>query len=80
MADQGARNLSGLSNKVPQVTLAFWVIKIMSTTVGETGADYLAVNVGAWHRNHRCHHDGASHCCARPAVSLRRIYPMGAIG
>jgi len=34
------------SNKVPEVTLAFWVIKILSTTVGETGADYLAVNVG----------------------------------
>ena len=35
-----------LLNKVPQVTLAFWAIKIMSTTVGETGADYLAVHVG----------------------------------
>ncbi len=33
-------------NKVPEVTLTFWIIKIMSTTVGETGADYLAVNVG----------------------------------
>jgi uncharacterized membrane-anchored protein len=33
-------------NKVPEVTLAFWVIKIMSTTVGETGADYLAVHLG----------------------------------
>lgn len=33
-------------NKVPQVTLIFWLIKVMSTTVGETGADYLAVNVG----------------------------------
>lgn len=33
-------------NKVPEVTLAFWVIKIMSTTVGETGADFLAVNAG----------------------------------
>jgi len=33
-------------NKVPQVTLASWAIKIMSTTVGETGADYLAVHVG----------------------------------
>ncbi len=33
-------------NKVPQVTLVFWVIKIMATTVGETGADYLAVHVG----------------------------------
>ncbi|SMG01247.1 INTEGRAL MEMBRANE PROTEIN (Rhomboid family) [Burkholderia singularis] len=36
----------GMLNKVPEVTLAFWVIKIMSTTVGETGADYLAVHVG----------------------------------
>jgi uncharacterized membrane-anchored protein len=33
-------------NKVPEITLIFWVIKIMSTTVGETGADYLAVHVG----------------------------------
>ena len=33
-------------NKVPEVTLAFWAIKIMSTTVGETGADYLAVHAG----------------------------------
>jgi uncharacterized membrane-anchored protein len=33
-------------NKVPEVTLAFWIIKIMSTTVGETGADYLAIHVG----------------------------------
>ena len=33
-------------NKVPIVTASFWIIKIMSTTVGETGADYLAVHVG----------------------------------
>ena len=28
-------------NKVPEVTLYFWVIKILCTTVGETAADYL---------------------------------------
>jgi uncharacterized membrane-anchored protein len=33
-------------NKVPQVTLIFWTINILSTTVGETGADYLTVHVG----------------------------------
>jgi uncharacterized membrane-anchored protein len=33
-------------SKVPAVTLGFWIIKIMTTTVGETGADYLAVNAG----------------------------------
>lgn len=30
-----------LLNKVPEVTLYFWIIKILATTVGETGADFL---------------------------------------
>lgn len=38
--------LKDAASKVPAITLAFWIIKIMSTTVGETSADYLAVNVG----------------------------------
>jgi uncharacterized membrane-anchored protein len=33
-------------NKVPEVTLYFWIIKIMCTTVGETAADYLNTNLG----------------------------------
>jgi uncharacterized membrane-anchored protein len=33
-------------NKVPEITLFFWVIKIMCTTVGETAADYLNLNLG----------------------------------
>ena len=41
-----ATNTRLMLNKVPQVTLIFWIIKVMSTTVGETGADYLAVHVG----------------------------------
>lgn len=32
---------SAMLNKVPQVTLIFWIIKVLSTTVGETGADLL---------------------------------------
>lgn len=28
-------------NKVPQITLIFWIIKVLSTTVGETAADFL---------------------------------------
>ncbi|MCF7532980.1 hypothetical protein [Pseudomonas petrae] len=37
---------AGWLNKVPEVTLGFWAIKILSTTVGETGADFLAVDAG----------------------------------
>ena len=33
-------------NKVPEVTLVFWLIKMMSTTVGETAADYLNMDLG----------------------------------
>ena len=32
--------------RVPEVILVFWVIKTLSTTVGETGADFLASNLG----------------------------------
>jgi uncharacterized membrane-anchored protein len=31
-------------NKVPEVTLYFWTIKILATTVGETAADFLILN------------------------------------
>ena len=33
-------------NRVPRVTVDFWLIKLMAVTVGETAADYLAVNLG----------------------------------
>jgi uncharacterized membrane-anchored protein len=32
-------------NKVPEVTLYFWGIKILCTTVGETAADFLSTNL-----------------------------------
>jgi uncharacterized membrane-anchored protein len=33
-------------NKVPQIILFFWIIKVLSTTVGETFADFLATKLG----------------------------------
>lgn len=32
-------------NKVPEVTIYFWIIKILCTTVGETAADFLNINL-----------------------------------
>jgi uncharacterized membrane-anchored protein len=40
------RRARQMLNKVPEVTFYFWVIKIMCTTVGETAADYLNVDMG----------------------------------
>src|SRR5207245_2084263 len=31
-------------SKVPQVTFAFWVVKILATTLGETGGDALSMS------------------------------------
>ncbi len=33
-------------NKVPEITLFFWIIKVLCTTVGETAADFLNDNLG----------------------------------
>lgn len=41
MKTASARALRQVLNKVPEVTLLFWVIKMMATTVGETAADFL---------------------------------------
>ncbi len=32
-------------NKVPQVTIFFWIIKVLATTVGETFADFLSTKL-----------------------------------
>lgn len=33
-------------NRVPKVTVDFWIIKLLAVTVGETAADFLNVNLG----------------------------------
>jgi uncharacterized membrane-anchored protein len=38
-------NTSNRANRVPEVVGSFWVIKVLATTVGETGADYLSTNL-----------------------------------
>ena len=32
-------------SKVPEITIYFWVIKVLCTTVGETAADFLNTNL-----------------------------------
>jgi uncharacterized membrane-anchored protein len=34
--------MNNLANRVPAVIGSFWIIKVLATTVGETGADYLS--------------------------------------
>ena len=46
MQASAAGNDTRMLNKVPEVTIYFWIIKIMATTVGETAADFFNVRLG----------------------------------
>ena len=46
MPDVAIENTPATYNRVPKVTADFWLIKLMAVTMGETAADYLAVNMG----------------------------------
>ncbi len=39
--NQTKNNAEKMLNKVPEITLYFWIIKVLCTTVGETAADFL---------------------------------------
>jgi uncharacterized membrane-anchored protein len=38
-------NIEAVPSKVPKVTLAFWLIKILATTLGETGGDAVSMSM-----------------------------------
>lgn len=40
------QTLGAVYNRVPKVTVDFWLIKLMAVTVGETAADFLSANLG----------------------------------
>lgn len=44
LAENNRTNI--MLSKVPQVTMFFWIIKVLCTTVGETFSDFLNVNLG----------------------------------
>lgn len=45
MKENTNQDVFEMLNKVPEVTIFFWIIKIMATTVGETAADFLSFNL-----------------------------------
>jgi uncharacterized membrane-anchored protein len=44
-AQHALRPSRRLLNKVPEVTVYFWIVKVLCTTVGESAADFLDVNL-----------------------------------
>lgn len=40
-----AMTVDKMLNRVPEITISFWIIKVLATTVGETAADLLSVKL-----------------------------------
>ena len=49
----GRQAMTHTMNKVPQVTFAFWVMKISATTLGETGGDLLSMTLNLGYARRR---------------------------
>ncbi|MBN9006365.1 MAG: hypothetical protein J0H40_13240 [Rhizobiales bacterium] len=56
MKPQLRHELTETLAKVPAVTLGFWIIKILATTLGETGGD--AVTMSVFHADTNAHNGG----------------------
>jgi uncharacterized membrane-anchored protein len=63
-------------NKVPEVTIFFWLIKIMCTTVGETAADYVNDTLGFGLTNTTYVAGGLLAVLLIVQFSLRRYVPL----
>ena len=45
MKEQAQNTAKEAMSKVPELTLVFWIIKILATTLGETGGDAVSMSM-----------------------------------
>ncbi len=64
-----------LLSKVPHVTIAFWIIKILATTVGETGGDALSMQLHLGYRDSSLIFLGFFAITLTAQVISRRFHP-----
>ena len=65
-----------LFNKVPEVTVWFWVIKILCTTVGESFADWISVTLGVGLMKTALIFTWCSSRCSHGSCALPRYVPL----
>jgi uncharacterized membrane-anchored protein len=63
-------------SKVPQLTLAFWIIKILATTLGETGGDALSMQLKLGYAAATLIFLGFFVAAAAAQVAARRFHPL----
>ena len=63
-------------SKVPAVTLAFWIVKILATTVGETGGDALSMTLNLGYLTSTLIFLGFFAVTLTAQVASRRYHPL----
>lgn len=63
-------------SKVPRVTLAFWAIKVLATTLGETGGDALSMQLGLGYLASTLIFLGFFAVTLAAQVATRRFHPL----
>lgn len=67
---------SDLASKVPVVTLSFWVIKILATTLGETGGDLLSMTLKVGYLVSTANFFAVFVIAAAAQIRARRYHPF----
>jgi uncharacterized membrane-anchored protein len=66
----------GVATKVAAVTLGFWIVKILATTLGETGGDALSMQLGLGYLSSSVLLLGCFAIAAVVQVATRRFQPV----
>jgi len=69
-------NDTGVLSKVPQVTLGFWIVKILATTLGETGGDALSMQLQLGYAVSSLIFLGFFLVTATAQISAKRFHPL----
>jgi len=76
MQNEGLSGREQILSKVPQVTFAFWLIKICATTLGETGGDALSMTMEVGYAVSTAIFFGIFIATVAAQVSVRRYHPF----
>lgn len=63
-------------SKVPEVTLVFWIIKILATTLGETGGDALSMSMRLGYLDSTVIFAAVFIAAVMVQVALKRFHPL----
>jgi uncharacterized membrane-anchored protein len=63
-------------SKVPEVTLTFWIIKILATTLGETGGDAVSMSMNLGYAVSSAIFVGIFLIAVAAQISVRKLHPF----